>query len=333
VPGLVTEVTELATALGTLSPGLPIGLRARPAELENVGPDVWDRLTDAYRAGTHVDSFETAFANGVALLQAEDGLRRRRPRIVEWKGPHRPPGDDVIPADLRIDHVYLVSCKHLSKVLLNAGPARLFDRLLVGEDRGVDNWFDVVARSELERFYLGARALTGIEDLPWELRDLSVDQQQSLRRALSHRVLPAQLQPLWGALCLRVSHASAQRWRAALRTPRARLRMLWRLLRVSNATYFVLGADRSAFLRLRVASSWDWNQAFELHSLDVEPRQAGQPEVGWRATVSNRTDRRTRVIDGHVEIRWSHGRFVGWPEAKVYLDTPHAEVPGYEALR
>jgi hypothetical protein len=40
-----------------------------------------------------------------------------------------------------------------------------------------------------------------------------------------------------------------------------------------------------------------------------------------------------RTISGHVEIRWSHGRFVGWPEAKVYLDTPHAEVPGYEALR
>jgi len=38
-------------------------------------------------------------------------------------------------------------------------------------------------------------------------------------------------------------------------------------------------------------------------------------------------------IDGHVEIRWSHGRFVGSPESKIYLDTPHVDVPGYNPLR
>lgn len=37
-------------------------------------------------------------------------------------------------------------------------------------------------------------------------------------------------------------------------------------------------------------------------------------------------------VAGHVEIRWSHGRFGGHPEAKVYLDTPHAQVPGYHPL-
>ena len=39
-----------------------------------------------------------------------------------------------------------------------------------------------------------------------------------------------------------------------------------------------------------------------------------------------------RTVEGHVELRWSHGRFGGPPEAKVYLDTPHDEVPGYHRL-
>jgi hypothetical protein len=39
-----------------------------------------------------------------------------------------------------------------------------------------------------------------------------------------------------------------------------------------------------------------------------------------------------RTVEGHVEIRWSHGRFAGPPEAKVYLDTPHHDVPGYLPL-
>ena len=38
-------------------------------------------------------------------------------------------------------------------------------------------------------------------------------------------------------------------------------------------------------------------------------------------------------VKGHVEVRWSHGRFSGAPEAKVYLDTPHQETPGYSPLR
>jgi len=62
------------------------------------------------------------------LFRADDGLRGRPPRIVEWKGAHRDPAAEAVPADLRIDHVYLVSCKYLSKVLANAAPSRLFER-------------------------------------------------------------------------------------------------------------------------------------------------------------------------------------------------------------
>src|SRR5664280_1686897 len=40
----------------------------------------------------------------------------------------------------------------------------------------------------------------------------------------------------------------------------------------------------------------------------------------------------TRTVAGHVEIRWSHGRFAQPPEAKVYLDTPMAQLPGYHQL-
>jgi hypothetical protein len=252
--------------------------------------------------------------------------------LVEWKGPHRAPGDDVIPADLRIDHVYLVSCKYLSKVLLNAGPARLFQRLLVGEERATVNWFDETAPRELQRFYDAAKELSGVAGLPATPTDLSTSQQRALRAALSDRLLPAELQPAWAELCLQVSRSSGSRWRSALTSDRAKLRVLWKLLRMSNATYFVLGTDDAAHLRLRVASTWDWNQAFELRSLAVTPRFAGQPEVAWKATVRDRATSDLREVVGHVEVRWSHGRFVGSPEAKVYLDTPHAEVPGYYPL-
>ena len=70
-----------------------------------------------------------------------------------------------------------------------------------------------------------------------------------------------------------------------------------------------------------------------IRAFDVAPRAGGQPMVAWRAVVRERDTRTERAIDGHVEVRWSHGRFAGRPEAKVYLDTPHADVPGYFSLK
>jgi len=104
------------------------------------------------------------------------------------------------------------------------------------------------------------------------------------------------------------------------------------LLRLASAPYFVLGAARDDVIRLRIDTPWDWRQRHELRSLDIEPDDAGQPQVRWAATVLDRETATEVVVEGHVEVRWSHGRFAGPPEAKVYLDTPPALVPGYVSL-
>lgn len=332
MPGERTEITEIATALGMLSSDLDSAVAHRPAALSNVPRAAWDRLVEAHASGSHADSFATAFANGRSFLTSVDGLRGRPPRIVEWKGPHRPPGDDVIPADLRIDHVYLVSCKYLSKVLLNPSPSRLFENLLVGDRRGSPNWFSVTASTEFQAFYSAAATVCALPGLPNEVGDLTKEQQRSLKRVFSDRSLPPELRAPWSTLCVAVASGSSARWQEAMTTPKDRLRLLWRMLRISNATYFILGTDRTAHLRLRVDSMWDWNHAHELRSFVVAPRAAGQPEATWQASVRSRGGGPDVLVDGHVEIRWSHGRFVGLPEAKVYLDTPHSQVPGYHAL-
>lgn len=331
MPHIRTEITEIATALGTLVPDLPTGIATRPEKLLHVSDPVWSEIVAAYADGDHEASFETAFANGTALLRAEDGLRGRAPRLVEWKGPHRPPGDDVVPADLRIDHVYQVSCKYLSKITQNPGPARLFDRLLIGEQRTAADWFGVVAPMEYQAFYAAARAHIG-SALPTNVDELRADQRARLKDALRNRLLPDSLRPSWATLCAAVSEQSAARWTANLADLRMKLRLLWRLLRIGDAPYFILGAAGASHIRLRVASAWDWVQAYELREFSVAPRYSGQPEVEWNAVVRVRSTESEADVCGHIEIRWSHGRFGGAPEAKVYLDTPHASVPGFFPL-
>ncbi len=328
-----TTVTELATALGTLGiEDLRAALSRRPPQLE-IPDATWDQLESLSDSGRFDAEFATAFANGRAFLDAEDALRGRRPRLIEWTGGRRPPGDEVAPVDLRIDHVYLVSCKYLSRNIANPSPARLFDGLLATSGAWEQtDWYEVVAPEELRALYHACRRVTGLADLPDDPGTLSTEERQRLRRALPGKSYPPEARAAYRQLCARVSQDSAERWAANITGGAAAERMLWRLLRIGNAAYFMLGADPRRSLRLRVASSWDWRQAYRLVDLDIAAAASGQPQVNWSASYVERATQRRRSVQGHVEVRWSHGRFAQPPEAKVYLDTPSDELPGYFAL-
>jgi hypothetical protein len=332
VADLRTTVTEVVTGLGMCGfDDVDTALAARPEVLTNVGPDVYDVLQGARTEGRHADVFTASFMNGQRFLHARDALRGRPPLTVEWKGAHRAPGDEVVPADLRVDHVYFVSCKYLSQIVVNASPHHLFERLLAGgQGRRGRDWFREVAPQEHAALYAAVRdALAPALPLPDDAAELDAAQRRALGRALRDG-WPADAPARYRALVARVAAESARRWRMAVDD--AAEAMLWRLLRIGSAPYFVLGASARGFFRLRIATPWDWRQAFELRSFDVRPRPGGQPVVEWQAVVRRRRDHAQQRVQGHVEVRWSHGRLAGPPEAKVYLDTPHDEIPGYFAL-
>jgi hypothetical protein len=377
-----TTVTELVTGLGTLGfDDLDAALAARPREMVSLSPEQWDLLDQLHRGGAYRQEFLAAWQNGAAFLAADDGLRGRRPLLVEWRGGQRQPGDEPVPADLRIDHVFLVSCKYLSQIVTNTSPASVFDRLLVGghgQARSTNDWYAEVAPDAYQLLYQsvvehcrsdrhgrlegiggpgepgeaagmgasdwmdapggpGGSASGGridtIDDLPTSVLDLTVQQRGVLKRRLggaNRRWAPA-LRSMATEFSTAVAEASALRWRKALDGADPE-RVLWRLLRVGSAPYFVLGASSHGTLRLRIATAWDWRQHFRIESFAVAGTAREQPVVEWKVDVSHRRSAQRSTIEGHVEIRWSHGKFAQPPEAKVYLDTPHHRIPGYWPL-
>ena len=388
MPNLRTMVTELGTGMGMLGyDDVDEVLAVRSPAMRSLSPDDWDRL-NALRAGGAFDAeFHAAWVNGQAFFTARDGLRRRRPEVVEWKGVVRAGGDEVAPIDLRIDHVYLVSCKYMSNILFNASPAHVFDSLLAGgsarRGRGVGgDWYAEVAPAHYQRLYDSVRravrdeadhqgagtlsgpsrtmaggplALPGLEPAPHAdrgdggtvvrhsaevLRELPVraaDLTSTHRSALRERLKsgwPGDARDAYRDLSDEVARASVARWRARLAGGvGAGEAMLWRLLRIGSAPYFVLGSSATQSLRLRIATPWDWKQLFGLVRFEVFAQEGGQPRVGWLAVVRERATGHLHEVSGHVEVRWSHGRFGGPPEAKGYLDTRHHTVPGYFPLR
>jgi hypothetical protein len=411
MPSDRTMVTELGTALGMLgTPDVDAALAARPAVMHSLSPEMWDRLAALRRGGVFDADFHAAFENGRAFLWADDGLRGRIPRIIEWKGTGRAPGDEVAPIDLRVDHVYLVSCKYLSNILFNVSPAHAFDDLLVGgqsrargagrseaangageKSLGGGDWYAEVAPLEYQALYdevrralehefhadLGvlahavaagerpwsgrargsAPALPGFDpdeesraegagrpgrpgapspllaSLPERATDLSTDSRDALADWLKGG-WPGAAKAAYQRLAERASAVSVQRWQQAMDARGGNGEsLLWRLLRMGSAPYFVLGSSARRSLRLRIATPWDWRTHFALGGIRLAEQVGGQPRVGWQAVVRDRVTGETHELSGHIEVRWSHGRFGGLPEAKGYLDTAHHLVPGYFSLQ
>lgn len=332
VPALKTEITEIVTGVATLGhASLDDALDARPVELMGVDDGTWERLVGAHRSRSNDADFLAAWNNGRAFLVAEEGLRGRRPRIIEWKGGHRDPGDVAVPSDLRIDHVYLVSCKYLSKVLHNSSPWSLFDQQLIGarSRRSDGDWFDQTAPREHQELYrLVRQRYAAALGLPEAVTALNSEQRRALRDRIP-REWDDTCGAAYSALVEQVSASSTARWASGMGTHRDKQAMLWRLLRLSPAPYFVLGTSAAGSLRLRVDTPWDFARSYKLHQLDVAAGSGGQATVEWAAQVSEKATGKDCSVRGHVEVRWSHGRFGGHPEAKVYLDTPHNRVPGY----
>ena len=335
MPAPKTEITEVVTGLALFGGSdARTALADPPSAFTDVPSETWTRLAALESEGRYREEFEAAWANGRAFLRADDGLRGRPPLLVEWKGGHRAPGDEVVPADLRVDHVYLVSCKYLSKILINASPAHLFERSLAGGHgiRG-DDWYPVVAGEPYQALYAGVRReLPGDAGLPPFVADLTSDHRALLRDHLAGMRWSGATEALYRSFASEVARASAAEWKRSLLTKRQQEAMLWRLLRIGAAPYFVLGSSGDRSLRLRIATPWDWRRHYDLRRFDAWGDEAGQPVVRWRADARDRTTGELHTVEGHVEVRWSHGRFAQPPEAKVYLDTPHHRVPGYFPL-
>jgi len=334
MPAPRTEVTEIITGMATMGfPDVARALEVRPRNFLNVEDSHYDALAESFAAGEFASEFATAWANGIAFARAADGLRGRPPWSVEWKGNQRPPGYEQIPADLRIDHVYLISCKYGSNILHNPSPGNLFVNLLLDRDyRSENGWYEEVAPDAYQVFYTACRAEIGA-DLPPQVSQLGDRDLKHIRDGLPAR-LGGDLGRAYTEFSHTVAAATAKRWASNMTTARRRETMLWRLLRLESAPYFVLGesADNQP-LRYRVATPWDFRLRYSFRDLFVSPnREAQQPVVHWKAVVRNTTTGLDETVEGHVEIRWSHGRFGPSPEAKVYLDTPHREVPGYIPL-
>ena len=77
----------------------------------------------------------------------------------------------------------------------------------------------------------------------------------------------------------------------------------------------------------------EWKRNWKISSLTASPDLArGQSVVDIRMAVEEKTTKINHNMDFHVEIRWSHGKFCGNPEAKLYKEFSWSSVPFFRNI-
>jgi len=190
-------------------------------------------------------------------------------------------------------------------------------------------WFDSVALEQYQVYFLAVRSHYGLNGISSDVTKLDAEDRLILKQALP-RQMSDELSGEQAVFCQAMATASVERWRKSVTSQRQRQEFALSLLRIPQAIYFLLGVDGPTSLRFKVASRWDWAKQYEVRELNMSARHgAMQPTVDWRLVVTDCVSQTNLVVEGHVEVRWSHGRFLGAPEAKVKLDTALRAVPGY----
>jgi hypothetical protein len=331
-----TKLTELGTAVGLFyDPSEPWPRSIERLKIPGLDDDVWRSVIVPVTATAHPDRdlLLRAIGNGHDFRTVV--LRGRRPDHVDWTGAARSLWTSDVPRDLTVDKVFFIQAKYESTCVLNTSPATMVDHLLIDDGAGNhQSWFETVALDALQRYYARVRGQAPFEDLPTDVRELDREHRSTLKTWMRASVAAATEREAYAELCRAVSLETEWRWQHRLRagTTMQRTEMLFRMLRIAGGPYWLLGTKGTKPVQLAVTDTRTWRERFALTSFTVRAAQAGQPQVDWRATVSDRTTRSVRHIDGYCEFRWSHGKLQGHPECKVQVTTPLDELPGYERM-
>lgn len=353
MPTAKTESTELAVSFGLLN-------------IEPFGPEVSTAPID-YNQGKLNHHFEGSLLQGKYLSFSQEfrrapGLYRQFFNLglhlrncyplfnnlthLTWSGPKQQAATtsaskDIIAANIPI------SVKNESNVVLNPSPYNLFVTIPSGQMPAshADNWYITADPSGISNLYRFARANSGLdlpEDYPSFEETIHRERRDDFQDAIGRFSgdVKAEFLSIYQAMCRRVAEYSAQLFNqnyASASGTNRRSALLENLVkqffRVNSVPYILAGLDNRKPFALEIPDLTAWKQNWRLVEVSARPDLTRkQSVVNIGVTVERKELRQRFPLSFHVEIRWSHGKFCGNPEAKLYKEFDWADVPFFKEI-
>jgi hypothetical protein len=180
-----------------------------------------------------------------------------------------------------------------------------------------------------------------LADLPSEVRSFEQQASHEDRKRIQAvlKNAPAPEQQAFDARYRELSHSVAQNSAATFNTNLAssmathsRKGVLENLarwfFRLNAVRYILCGIDRGEDFAVVVPDLTSWLREWDLEGVRASPDLTrGQSVVDFEVTTRRRTDRLQHTSRFHSEVRWSHGRFSGAVESKLYKEFAWKDLP------
>lgn len=341
-----TEATELALAFGLA------GVDPTAISFQEASQAVLSLTASGFQATRALIAPTSPLARDLeALVQLGKRLASAHPDLfpragkVLWIGGVKQSGTVTLPIDIRHGSTH-VSVKYNSRVVYNRSPENLFIHLPSGtlDVASSANWYAQKAPDAYQELFLaatGEQGFAGYTDVFAFDRNATRAQRRCLQAliASSSAETRRRFESAYLNLCSVVSRASAEAFRtswrgvARARRPLVADAIIRNFLRLDAVPYVLAGIDQGQPFAIEFPDITAWRTRWRLEDVDVFPDpRAGQPVVRFELYIVRRSTRGVVRLPFHAEVRWSHGKFCGNPEAKLYRDVAWHEIPGIRRL-
>lgn len=332
-----TTATELSVALGI--GGLNFDINDL-LEIKNVTSADANAVMTWLNANTDNNKLGIALRNVGLHIRSYHSKSGSISSSIEWSGGKTLTTGVAAAKDI-VEHYGPVSLSYSvkadSNIIYNSSPGRLAALTSGNPIHGsrFPNWFNVIAPAEYQALYVlcDGPVQTGYATVAaWDSGRKNAALKRGFREYASNKIQTNQLaQAAYQSLCNAVSTNTANLFQANLQAvilnnPNALKTIFWEFFRLNSTAYILCGLEHGKGFATKVLDKNTWNKQFKVTSIKAIPNQAGQPEVildfGFQDSKKD-----TYQYQLKLEIRWSHGKFGGNPEAKVYKLFSYKSLP------
>jgi len=188
------------------------------------------------------------------------------------------------------------------------------------------NGFEITGFNSVEEFYKNTKR---------KERDFFSDYVASIHKKKDEKVLKT-----YHIFCKEISTKSAQIFNENLKKYLQKSRnksnalqpIFHYFFRVNGVRYILAGTDKNKPFAVYMKPTEEWEKSYEFIGIEAIPLEKGQPEVLLIFSFKNKQTDCYFTLDLKVEIRWSHGKFCGNPEGKIYKKWIYSTLPWSENI-
>jgi hypothetical protein len=210
-----------------------------------------------------------------------------------------------------------------------------------------EHWFQKCAPAEYQAYFEACHgpAATGFPTAKqWDDARLPKEKRKLFAKKAKAVFKSPEVKAAYKALCEKVATVSAEMVNAKIEEakknnpPKTKLHevlksAVWEIFRINSEAYFLCGTEktiekpkRERPFVVRMPGKPEWSKRFSIRSVVATAKVAGQPEIQVDFTFED-SELGACVFSVKYEIRWSHGKFNGCPESKIYKMFRYSALP------